>query len=73
MNDNRNQPDTYDDIINLPHHISAFHRPMSAEGRAAQFAAFAALTGYEEVIAESARATAARYMPPQGLSASSSC
>ena len=40
----------YDDIINLPHHVSANHKPMSMEARAAQFAAFAALTGYSDMI-----------------------
>ena len=40
----------YDDIINLPHHVSATRRPMSMDGRAAQFAPFAALTGHSEVL-----------------------
>ena len=40
----------YDDIINLPHHISKKYPQMSLEARAAQFAPFAALTGYEDVI-----------------------
>lgn len=40
--------DKYYDIINLPHHVSIFRRRMSMENRAAQFAPFAALTGYEE-------------------------
>ena len=40
----------YDDIINLPHHVSKKHAQMSIEQRAAQFASFAALTGYEEQI-----------------------
>ena len=42
----------YDDIINLPHHVSKRHPQMSLEARAAQFAAFAALTGYEDKIKE---------------------
>ena len=41
---------SYDDIINLPHHISKKHPQMSLEKRAAQFAPFAALTGFEDVI-----------------------
>ncbi len=40
----------YDDIINLPHHISANHKQMSLYARSGQFAPFAALTGYDEVI-----------------------
>ena len=49
--------DNYDDIIHLPHHISKRHPQMSLYNRAAQFAPFSALTGYEEVIAETARQT----------------
>ena len=45
--------DNYDDIINLPHHVSKRHPQMSMWNRAAQFAPFAALTGYEESIKES--------------------
>ena len=40
----------YDDIIDLSHHISKRHRPMSMLNRAAQFAPFAALTGYNDSI-----------------------
>lgn len=43
----------YDDIINLPHHVSKNHPKMSLENRAAQFAPFAALVGYEEAIVAS--------------------
>lgn len=49
--------DDYDDIINLPHHVSAVYKPMPLLSRAAQFAPFAALTGYDEAIAEAARFT----------------
>ena len=45
----------YDDIIHLPHHVSRIHPQMSMEDRAAQFSSFAALTGYEAVVAETAR------------------
>ena len=44
----------YSDIINLPHHVSKRHKPMSLLNRAAQFAPFAALTGYEDAIDETA-------------------
>ena len=47
----------YEDIIGLPHHVSASHPQMSPEDRAAQFSPFAALTGYEDAIDESARLT----------------
>lgn len=45
----------YDDIINLPHHQSATHPHMSMMDRAAQFSPFAALTGHEDAIKETAR------------------
>ncbi len=47
----------YDDIINLPHHTSAARQPMSRISRAAQFAPFAALTGFEDCTDEAARLT----------------
>ncbi len=47
----------YDDIINLPHHVSETRKPMSMENRAAQFAPFAALSGHDGAIAETARLT----------------
>lgn len=50
----------YDDIINLPHHISPTRQRMSMLDRAAQFAPFAALTGYDDAVAETARLTEAR-------------
>lgn len=45
----------YGDILNLPHHVSETHPPMSIADRAAQFAPFAALTGYKEAIEETER------------------
>lgn len=45
----------YDDIINLSHHVSKKHPQMSLYMRSAQFAPFAALTGYEDAIKETAR------------------
>lgn len=50
----------YDDIIHLPHHISQNHPQMPLRDRAAQFAPFAALTGYEAAVGETARQTAER-------------
>ena len=47
----------YDDIINLPHHVSAARPQMSMMDRAAQFSPFAALTGYDAAIKETARLT----------------
>lgn len=45
----------YDDIIHLPHHVSATHPQMPLSARAAQFSPFAALTGYDDAIKEAAR------------------
>ncbi len=42
----------YDDIIGLPHYISPTRARMPMEKRAAQFAPFAALSGYDEAISE---------------------
>ena len=42
----------YEDIMDLPHHRSSRHAPLSMESRAAQFAPFAALTGYEDALVE---------------------
>ena len=47
----------YDDIIHLPHHVSRTRKPMPMINRAAQFAPFAALTGHDEAITETARQT----------------
>lgn len=47
----------YDDIINHPHHQSSTRPHMSLYDRAAQFSPFAALTGYEESVVETARLT----------------
>lgn len=50
----------YEDIIDLPHHVSQKHPPMDMEKRAAQFMPFRALTGHEEAVAETARLTERR-------------
>lgn len=47
----------YDDIINLPHHISSNREHMSVLDRTAQFSPFAALTGFDGAIKETARRT----------------
>ncbi len=47
----------YDDILHLPHHVSEKHPSMSRLDRAAQFSPFAALTGYEAAVEETARLT----------------
>lgn len=56
MND-RMECHRYDDVINRQHPTSKKHPRMSRMNRAAQFAPFAALTGYEESIEETARLT----------------
>ena len=50
----------YEDIISLSHHQSSVHPHMSMRDRAAQFAPFAALTGYEEAVSEASRYTEKR-------------
>lgn len=47
----------YDDILRLPHHISASRKPMAMTARAAQFAPFAALSGYDAEVQEAGRLT----------------
>lgn len=57
MSDYYNDEHKYDDIINLPHYVSRKRVHMSLHDRAAQFAPFAALTGHQESIQETARLT----------------
>ena len=57
MNDSRAE---YGDIIDMPHHQSDKRAHMSLHDRAAQFAPFAALRGYDDEITETARTTEAR-------------
>lgn len=47
----------YDDILRLPHHVSASRKPMAMTARAAQFAPFAALSGYDAEVQEAGRLT----------------
>lgn len=54
---NKKDIHNYEDIMNIPRHISLKHAPMSRIDRAAQFAPFAALTGHKEAINEMARET----------------
>ncbi len=54
MSNNTNVQDTYEDIINLPHHTSLKHPRMSMSGRAAQFGSFAALRGHSQAIENTA-------------------
>ena len=50
----------YEDIVNLPPHISKKHSQPTMMDRAARFAPFAAITGYEEMVLEEARVTEER-------------
>ena len=56
---------SYDDILHLPHHVSKKHPRMSMHDRAAQFAPFSALTGFEDVIAETERQTEHSFEPDE--------
>ena len=60
MNPKDGITNSYEDIIDLPHHTSTTHPHMSAFDRAAQFSPFAALTGHDAAITESARLTETR-------------
>ena len=57
MTSDRANPHRYDDLLDFPHHISVTHPHMSLYDRAAQFAPFKALTGYEDDVEETARLT----------------
>ena len=52
----------YEDIINLPHHVSKKHPQMTMYQRAAQFAPFAALVGHDRAIEETARENTDKYL-----------
>ena len=54
---NMNSINKYDDIINLPHHVSPTRPQMPVADRAAQFSPFAALTGHDAAVKETARLT----------------
>ena len=57
----------YDDIINMPHHVSKIRKPMSLQNRSAQFAPFSALTTYDEKIKEVARETSKKTELDDGI------
>lgn len=57
LNSDSTNAGRYDDIISLPHHRSSTHPPLGEAERAAQFSPFAALTGYEDIVAETAQQT----------------
>ncbi len=57
---NMNDTSRYNDIIDLPHHVSKTHPQMDMIDRAAQFSPFAALTGYDAAVKETARLTDSR-------------
>lgn len=61
-----NNEQIYADIFNMPHHISSKRPQMSRIDRAAQFAPFAALTGHDEAIKETARLTDERIELDEG-------
>lgn len=56
----------YEDIVNLPPHISKKHPQPTMKDRAARFAPFAAITGYEEMVLEEARVTEERIELDEG-------
>jgi len=56
----------YEDIVNLPPHISKKHSQPTMLERAARFAPFAAITGYEEMVLEEARVTEERVELDEG-------
>lgn len=60
------QSHKYDDIIGLPHPVSARHAPMAMIDRGAQFSPFAALVGYDAAIEETARQTDSRIELTEG-------
>ena len=59
----------YDDMLFLPHHVSAGHPQMSRHDRAAQFSPFAALSGYDAVLQEAGRLTQPQKELDEGVQA----
>ena len=60
-------PHRYDDMLDLPHHVSSTHPHMSLSDRAAQFSPFAALTGFGAAIQETGRLTGERLVPEEDV------
>ena len=56
-------PHRYDDMLDMPHPISKRHLPMSSLNRAAIFSPFAALTGFDDAIKETARLMEKKFEP----------
>jgi len=67
MNMESTDPHRYDDMLDLPHHVSATHPHMSRADRAAQFSPFAALTGFGAAIQETGRLTEERLVPEEDM------
>lgn len=63
----KNDISSYEDIISLPHHVSVSHPHMLLQDRAAQFAPFAALTGHDAAVKETARLTQERRDLDEGI------
>ena len=66
FNNDPEDPRRYDDMLDMPHHVSPTRRRMTNLERAAQFAPFAALTGYGAAIDEAARLTQRRIELSEG-------
>lgn len=60
-------PHRYDDLLDLPHHVSSTRPHMSRADRAAQFSPFAALTGFGAAIQETGRLTGERLVPEEDV------
>lgn len=60
-----NDTSRYNDIMDTPRHVSHAHLPMTGRDRAGQFAPFAALTGYHELLAKTAERYANKVYPTE--------
>lgn len=60
VSQNPNDPNRYDDMLDMPNHRSGVHKPLSSSQRAAQFLPFSALSGYGESIHEADRSVVQR-------------